>query len=300
MSAQSRRRAEPALLPKVGGRTFWLILAILIVSFLATLEIIGTTTAVRLLWDWPSRLAGSITLTTAGRGVESSDAAAARAAEILSHDPSIAKAWVLEPDPADALAARIMGAPAGNGQATPPRLVGAAFEPGAQITDQDIRGLMESAGIDAALDDHGWWSGPVERLALLVAVGAVALMLCLLLTLNTLAAGGVRRAFDRVEPRVVLLQHLGATDAMLLQPFRVGIGDAAFLGSILGTAAAVGLGAAVIWYPPVSAWLASQGLAAPPLEPWDLTTALIWPLAVLLTAPLAAGGAAKAALRALA
>jgi cell division protein FtsX len=299
MSPPRRERIAPPLLPKNGMRTFWLTVAVAIISFLAALDIMGASATVRTLRDWPARLTGSLTLAATGRGLESADAAAARAVEILSSDPRVASAWVLEPAPGDAVAAAMVGAASTDRDASTPRLVGVAAKPGAAIGARDVRDLMNSAGVGAAVDDHGLWSGPLERAALLGGVGAGALLLALFTATLMLTSGAVRSAFTHGEPRVSLLFRLGATDAMIVEPFRTRIANAALLGAILGTVAVVVLGATLVWSPEVAIWFAARRIPAPAIERWDLAATLIWPLAVLLAAPLAAGAEANAAVRSL-
>jgi len=98
---------------------------------------------------------------------------------------------------------------------------------------------------------------------------------------------------------VSLLLYLGATDKTLLAPFRGRLTGAAILGTILGVLAALGLGAALVWSPPVAIWLAAQGVPVPPLDVLDLAATLAWLPAATLIAVLAAGAAAKAALKSL-
>jgi len=180
MSSTTVYRTAPALLPGVRNRGYRLTLIVALLSFVAAVEIIAAAAAIQALRDWPGRLAGSVTLSTPGRGLETADAAAARAAEILSRDPRVAKAWILEPSPDDALAAQIMGGTVAGADNAPPRLVGVASKAGVEITAAAVLRLMGAQGVSAVADDHGWWSGPLERAALLAAAGAVALLLVLL------------------------------------------------------------------------------------------------------------------------
>jgi cell division transport system permease protein len=283
----------------MAGRKAWVTLLVMVISFVAALESMEVSATIRTLRDWPARLAGSVTLSASGQGVESPDAAAARAVEILTEDPRVARAWVLNPTPGDSVAAAIMGARA-DGDVGQPRLIGAAAKPGAALTAHDVLGLMDGAGISAVVDDHGLWSGPLERTVLLGAVGAAALLLVLIAALLALVSSGVRGACAGARPRLTLLLHLGASDAMLIKPLRARFVYATVLGAVLGTIAAAGLASAMIWSPATAIWFAARSVPAPPLHRWDLAAGLIWLAAATLLAPVAASGAARAGVRSLA
>ncbi|HLZ85001.1 MAG TPA: hypothetical protein VKQ54_15665, partial [Caulobacteraceae bacterium] len=143
-----------------------------------------------------------------------------------------------------------------------------------------------------------------ERAAAVTAAAAAAFLLVLIALLWALAAGSAGRAVRRQGPRVTLLLHLGATDGVLLAPFRAGAVAAAALGTLIGAGAATALAAAAIWSPAVADQLntliAARVGTAPRLDPSDLAAVAIWPALAILVALWAAGSAAKARLRALA
>jgi cell division protein FtsX len=114
------------------------------------------------------------------------------------------------------------------------------------------------------------------------------------------AGGAVRRREDRVN----LLLHLGATDPMIVRPFRARAAGAAAIGAVVGAGAAAALASAAIWSPTAADWINAQVTAqvgaSPSLDAWDLAAVVIWPPVAVLAAALAAGAAAKSRLRVLA
>ncbi len=305
MSGSQFAQRNPALLPGAGGLSPGVTLAMLVLSLIAALDLMAVAVAARTLEAWPERLAGSATVATTGGGIESADAAAARVAEILRRTPGVSGAWMLDPAPEDALAARIMGAQAAVGLEAPetdlpqptPRLLGVMFSPGTSLTALRLAKILADQGPPVAIDDHGVWSGPLERTALVMAGSAGILLLALLLGVWSLVAGGVRRAFGRHAERLILLTHLGAAEPVLTGPFRRGLTLATTVGAGLGVFAAAGVGALLIWSPEAAIALAGRGVRLPTIDALDLVAGLAWlPVAVPVGA-LAARIAAIAALR---
>jgi cell division protein FtsX len=284
----------------MGARAPWLSLAMIFVSFVAALDILGTSLAFRSLGSWPDRLAGSVTVATGGRGLEGSDAAAARSVELLSHVQGVSRAWLLAPDPADAMAARIMGVANAGPDTAPPRLITAVFSDSALVSAKRVEALLFRARINAAVDDHGGWSGPLERAVRIAAAGAAALMLAAIGALFGLTVLGVRLGISRLRARVTLLIHLGARESEIAGPFTLRLALTAAVAAVLGAAAAAGLVAAVAgstWY---VAWLNRLGAAPPPLDGWIYGSAFAWCLAAWPAGLCAAALAARSSVRSLA
>jgi cell division protein FtsX len=290
-------RAEPPLLPAMGGLAPGVTLALALFSFLASAELVAATTAVRAVQAWPERLAGDATLAVAGAGIESADAAAARAVDRLERDPRIARAWVIEPSPQDGLIARIIGAPPSGPDDGAPRLVGYAARPGARLEGAEVVAGLRAEHIGAAIDDHRPWSGPLERAGLAAAGGAAALLLaCLALVFATVALG-VRDAVQAREERVALLVRLGAADQALTRPFSRRLYLSALAGSLIGAIAVAAIAAILSFSPEAAVALAARGLPVPAIDAFGVVSALAWlPLAWAASA-WAAGSAARAALR---
>ena len=294
----------PSLLPGVAKPSPWLALAILVLSVVAGLELVAATAAIRTAVAWSPRLAGSATVAVSGGGLESTEAAAARAAEILARAPGVARLAVLDPDPGDAVAGRLMGLDGAAPGADPPRLLAATFASGEGASAAALAQSLRRGNIVAAVDDHGVWTGPLERMAVVAAATAAASLLLLIVLVWALAAGSAGGAVRRHSARVSLLLHLGATDGMILGPVSARAVGAAALGALIGVGAAAALAAAAIWSPALADWIKAQLAAqigvAPGLDAWDLAAAAIWPPVAIVIAFWAAGGAAKSRLRTMA
>ena len=79
MSSGEAARSGPRLLPGVANPSPWLALAIFVLSVVAGLELVAATGSIRAAVAWSPRLAGSATVAVSGGGLESAEAAAARA-----------------------------------------------------------------------------------------------------------------------------------------------------------------------------------------------------------------------------
>jgi len=298
-------RRDPSLLPGVASPSPWLALAIFLLSLLASLELVTVTTAVRAAVAWSPRFAGSMTVAVSGAGLESTEAAAARATEILARAPGVTRIAVLEPDAGDEAVGRLMGLSGAAEEADPVRLIETTLGAGVSVKGAAaaISRALRRENVAASIDDHGVWSGLVERTALLAAIGAAGLLLVLAILTWVVAAASASAGARRRAGRVILLLHLGATDEMILAPSRAGAAGAAALGAVTGAAAAAVLAGAVIWSPEAANWLGGRTGApigaAPGLDAWDLAAAAIWPPLAILVALWGAGAAARARLRAL-
>jgi cell division protein FtsX len=301
---RARARSGPSLLPGVAKPSPWLALAILVLSVVAGVELVAATATIRTADAWSPRLAGSATVAVSGGGLESTEAAAARATEILARAPGVARLAVLDPDPGDAVAGRIMGlhgaAPGGD----LPRLLATTFAGGEGASATALAQSLRRENVVAAVDDHGVWTGPLERTAVIAAACAAGLLLVMIVLVWALAAASAGAAVRRHAARVSLLLHLGATEGMILGPLRARAVGAAAVGALIGTGGAAALGGAAIWSPAVADWVNSQVAARigmwPGLDAWDLAAAAIWlPIAVVF-ASWAAGATAKSRLRTMA
>ncbi len=314
MSAQPTRtrpsrvrgmRLDPPLLPGAASPSPWLALAIFLLSFLAALELVTVTGAVRAAVAWSPRFAGSITVAVSGAGLESAEAAAARASEIVARSPGVTRIVVLEPDPNDALVGLLEGLSGNSEEADPVRQLEATLGAGVNVKGAAaaISRDLRRENVSASIDDHGVWSGSIGRTALAAAVGAAGLLLVLVVLIWAVAAASAGAAARRRAGRTTLLLHLGATDDMILGPSRTGAVAATALGAVTGAAAAAIVAAAAIWSPEAANWLTSRTGApigaASGLDAWNLAAAAIWPGVAVLVALWGAGGAARARLRAL-
>jgi hypothetical protein len=278
-------RHPPPLLPPRGGAPPWLLLAGVLLGVAAAMVVLALALGLKLAPVLGDRLAGSATVAVSGRmdggALESSDAAAARAREIVAAERPVAAARVLEPGSLDPLVAHILGAPRVSGEAGPPRLLAVTWQSGARGDTAALARDLRREGLAAGLDDHGLWSGPVERTAL-VAVG-VALLVLLGIVLLGAALGSIAatRRSELAWDRLGLLARLGGEPAPLVSAI------ASAAGACLGLAVAAGAVALV-----AIDWAAPPDLGLPRGFTADLPAALTMVSGVAVVAGLAAGAAA--------
>ena len=286
-------RRPPPLLPSRGAAPVWLLAAGALLGLITAVVALGLALGLRLAPAVGERLAGAATVAVSGRmdggALESSDAAAARAREVLAGERAVGSVRVFDPGPLDSLLADVLGAPRFSGAAGAPRLLAVTWRPGVRGDPTALIGDLRREGLAAAIDDHGAWSGAVERTAVL-ALGYAALGLLAIIAiggaLGALAAG--RRA-EIAWDRLGLLARLGGEPAPLISDM------AGAAGLCMGLALAVGAGALV-----AIAWAAPPDLGLPPGFAAPALPALAIAVVVALAAGLAAAaGAARTARRGL-
>jgi hypothetical protein len=272
-------------LPSRGAAPAWLLLAGVLLGLLTAFVALGLAMGLRLAPVLSQRLAGSATVAVSGRmdggALESSDAAAARAREVLASEPAIGAVRVLDPGPLDPFLADILGAPRFSGAAGPPRLLSVVWRAGAQGDPAALAGDLRREGLASAIDDHGLWSGAAERTAV-IALGDAALGLLAIVAiggaLGALAAG--RRA-ELAWERLSLLARLGGEPAPLVDAIAGTAGLCMGLALALGAAVLVG-----------AAWAAHPDFGLPPAFTVPPLPALAMAIVVALAAGLAATAAA--------
>ena len=97
------------LLPRGDGRDLTLLFVIAALSFLASLATIAVFAGSRAANGWRSEIAGSATIVVSAQGVDSPDAAAARAAEVVSGVKGVAEARALDAAATAALVGPLVG-----------------------------------------------------------------------------------------------------------------------------------------------------------------------------------------------
>jgi hypothetical protein len=286
-------RRPPPLLPARGAAPAWLMAAGALLGLVTAVVALGLALGLRLAPVIDQRLAGSATVVVSGRmdsgALESSDAAAARAREVLAGAGAVGIARVLDPGPLDSVLANILGAPRFSGAAGPPRFLMVTWRPGGRGNPSALIGALRREGLAAAIDDHGLWSGAIERTSV-IALGDAALGLLAIVAiggaLGALAAG--RRA-ELAWERLGLLARLGGEPRLAIAAIARAAGLCMGLAMAAGAVAVV----AVVWATRPDLGLPS-GFAAP------LLPALVVACAVALAAGLAAAaGAARTARRGL-
>jgi len=246
---------------------------------LGALAVSFDAAAVRAGADLPARLAGAPTVVVWGAGLESADAAQARAAEALAAIPGAGPITSLEPAASDRLVARELGAPDG----AEPRLL---HVPGASAAA--LQRVLTAQGIPGAAIDRSWRPG-ARSTAIALAAGVFVPLLALA-GFVLVCAAEAGREMRRSRAAVELMRGAGAFDAYVASLIRSRVAGLALTAGLWGAAGAM-IGAAL---------LSRKGLA-------DLVGGLarvdvLWPWAALLLVAwalgaLAAGSAARGRLK---
>ena len=192
--------------------------------------------------DLRERLVGSATVVVRAAGLESPDAAAARAAERLDAVGGVARAWPLEAAGPDPLIPRAWWME--NRTAARRRLIAVQFKAGAAPSAVALSRALQTDGLDARVDDHRLVTSPLARAAGLAGLTAAALLprSWRRWGLRPLSPPGRRIAAQR--ELVDLLGLAGATDGFIGGLFAAGAAKgAAWAGAAGAVAAALAVAA---------------------------------------------------------
>jgi hypothetical protein len=267
-------RADPwsRLLPAILLSLF-VALGVLAVSF--------DTAAFRAGQDLPARLGGAATVVVWGHGLESADAAQARAAEALGALPGAPPVDALDPATSDRLVARALGAP----DASDARLL--AVRGGSA---KALQATLAAQGIPGAAIDRSWRTTSGPRTVLLTVAAGVLVPLVAVIGFVLVCAAEARREIGQDVAAVDLMRQAGAFDAYVAGMIRGRIAGLALVAGLWGVAGAI----------IAAALLSRRGLAdlvgglgrIDVLLPWIALLAVAWALGTL-----AAGLAARGRLR---
>jgi|GEM_PF-6158316 len=288
-SISKRRRYRPAPLLAPGAeRTGSLFAAMVAVSLVASLMVIGAVAAGRAAEDWGGRLGGSATVVVRAAGLESPDAAAARATEALGAMAGVARAWPLDAAAADPLIARLLDQDSSSGGE--PRLVAVAFKVGKAPSGAELSRELKADGLDASVDDHRPLTSPILRAAALAGLTAAVVAATVVAAASAIAALATRRRLAAQGEVVDLLRLAGAADGFIGRLFWARSARMAAWAGVIGAGSAIVATAAWRlwgWAPP----------GAPRLAWADLAAGAAWPLAAALIGAVAAGWAVTAHLK---
>jgi len=292
MSLDPRAWRPSPLLPPAGGAALTgLFIGGALVSLMAVLAMAWLSADLRARPALRARLNGGATIAVMARrtsgDLESLDAAAWRAREILAKTPGVASAKVLAPAPEDRAIADTMGA-----GASPARLIALAFAPRAAPASVPTIGALiadlSREGVAAAADDHDPVTGPVEHALAVDAAGLAFTGAILTGVLAGLTAAMIRSRARRVAPRITLLSGLGMTNTALLTRLLSPVILSASLALIIGGAGALAiLGLAAPRLPGLAAVIPAPGAV-------DLILAAAWPalaIPVVISAAAVVGAA---------
>jgi cell division transport system permease protein len=286
-------RWEPGgLLPRGDGRQASLLFVIAVLAFLACLAAIGAIASERAAEGWKDQLVGSATVVVRASGLESADAAAARAAETLAGVRGVAEARALDKARGEALVARFIGPDALPPDLPIPRLVAVEFKTHAPASVADLRRALEADGLDATVEDHSLWTAQIMRTGALARWAALGIFAVIAAAAGAVVAFATRQGLEARRDLVEILHYSGATDGFIARMFQARFARmAAFAGAAggaLAAAAAAGL----------HLFGAGQSVSAIlPVNWTDLAAVLPCPFIAALIAAVTARLTAEAALK---
>jgi cell division transport system permease protein len=233
------------LLPRGDGRDLALLFVVAALSFLASLAAIGGFAGARAAEGWRSEIAGSATLIVSAQGTDTPDAAAARAAEVVSGVRGVAEAEALSAERARALVGPLVG-PAGLPADLPtPRLVAVTLDPRAPARGADLQRALKAAGVDAMVDDHSRWTAQIMHAGQGFEAGAISLFLLIIAALASVIAFATRQGLVARRDVVEALHLAGATDSFIARLFQARFARASAQAGLAGAALAIVIAAAV-------------------------------------------------------
>jgi len=240
------KRWWPApLLPRGDGRDWTLLFVIAALSFLASLAAIGVLAGGRAAQGWRSEIAGSATIIVNAQGRDTPDAAAARAAEVVSGVKGVAEAQAMSAAKTAAVVAPLIG-PSGLPPDVPtPRLVSVELDPKAPATGADLDRALKAAGVDAVVDDHSRWTAQIMRAGAALSATAGGLFLLIVFALGAVIAYATGQGLAARQDVVEALHLTGATDSFIAQLFQARFARAAAQAGLVGATLAILAAAAV-------------------------------------------------------
>jgi cell division transport system permease protein len=292
MSFDVARWRPGPLLPGADARDGALVFVVAVLCFLSVTAAVGAMGAHRAALGWGRALSDTATVLVRPRGDQSSDAAAAAAAEALAGVPGVSLARALPGAEAAALLEPWIGADALPEGLPMPRLVAVDLAPGHAATAQSLQAALAAARIDATVDDHSRWVADVEHaadLARWAAIGVAALVACAAAAVTVSAT----RAGLAARHEVVEVLHLSGA-----RPGRIaGLFQNRF--AVMGAAAGLFGGAAAAMITLAARLIGGPGGLTPilPLAWSDALAAVPAPIVAGLVAALAARLAALKMLR---
>jgi len=278
-----RRRPAP-LLPPEDARDGALVFVVAVLSFLACVAIVAALGANRAAGGWRTQLVGSATVLVRPSGTETADAAAARAAEVLSGiKPGVEEADALEKEKAEALLKPWLGDTDVLQDLPVPRLVSVELDPKSPASAATMEKALKDAGVDATVDDHSLWLKDVLHAGAMARAAALGVAALMAAAAAAVIAFATRAGLAARRDLVGVLHLAGAEDGFIAGLFQVRFARMAALAGLFGAGGAAIIGAAA------RAFGGGEGLTpALPLAWSDLLVLPACPLIAALVAALAA------------
>jgi hypothetical protein len=206
--------------------------AALAAVFLSVISIAGAAT-LRVASILRPRLAGEVTIVVWGHGLESADAAAARAAELLAGQAGVRRATVLEANDSDATVGELVAGRSPSGEGA--RLVSVSGAPDLIPSTSSLRHALNINRLAASIDDHRGTAGLLESRALVA--GGLGIVLDLALSIGLFAVCWMdgHNAARVGSARFDLMVRLGAEPAYFGGMVGRRSGMVALAGAVAGT-----------------------------------------------------------------
>jgi cell division transport system permease protein len=281
------------LLPRGDGRDLGLVFTVAVLAFLACLAVIAALAASRAAHGWAAELSASATVQVRPGNGETGAEAAARAAEAVAGVKGVVEARAMDRKSAEALLEPWLGKGNIPADMPLPQLVTVELDKTHPASTADLNAALNSAHIDAAVDDHARWMADVRRSSELVGIGAGLACLLIAGAAASVIAFATRQGLAARRDVVEVLHLCGAEDQFVAGLFQGRFASLAFRASLYGALAAALVGALLRLF------AGSDGFTpALPVAWTDLTACLIAPFLGAAVAALSANRVAMAILRA--
>lgn len=243
-AAPAPRPARPGpLLPPGQASDAGLVFVVAVLCFFACLTALAVMSSNRAANGWRSDLQGSASVIVRPKGGETADAAAARAAEVLSAVQGVDEAAALGREKAEALVRPWLGGGDLPEDLPIPRLVAVELAKSAPARASALKRALDAAGLDATVDDHSLWIGEIVRAgrwARAAAIGLLALVVGAAAAVITFATrAGLEGRRDAIE----VLHLAGAEDRFVAGLFQARFARMAAVAGLFAGAAAAMIGA---------------------------------------------------------
>lgn len=216
----SRRRAGP-LLPSGRASDAGLLFVVAVLCFFACLTALAVISSDRAARGWRSDLQGSATVIVRPKGDETAEAAAARAAELLSGAPGVDEAAALEQAKAEELLRPWLGAGDLPEDLPIPRLVTVELSKTAPATAAQLAKVLDGGGVDASVDDHGLWVRDIVRAGLWARAAAGGLFVLMAAAAAAVIAFATRAGLEARRQTIEVLHTAGAEDGFIAGLFQL-------------------------------------------------------------------------------
>lgn len=238
MSLNLARWKPGPLLPGADARDGALVFVVAVLVFLSVASMMGAMGAHRAATGWSSALSDTATVLVRPRGDQTSDAAAAAAAEALAGVPGVRMARALPGAEAAALLTPWIGANALPEGLPMPRLVALDLDPAQPANAAALRSALAAARVDATVDDHSRWVVDVERAARLARWAAIGIAVLVALAAAAVTVTATRAGLDARHEVIEVLHLSGARPGRIAGLFQNRFGAMGLAAGLFGGAAA--------------------------------------------------------------